>query len=103
LQGADIDGDGNVWLSKLKSWNDGKIKIDAYWLNETNPDDYLTGTSFGLRPGLDGSGMFGVTALVGFTCDFLCAGIVVGNKSEDSKPQIFQATLEIDGAPTYPS
>ena len=105
LQGMDLDGDGLPWLGKLSGWNDGKIEIEGLWLNEAQAADYLTGATFGLRPGTTGagSGFFGFTSLVGFTAAFVVSNIRAGSKATDSSPATFRATLEIDGAITWPA
>lgn len=105
VQGMDLDADSQVWLAKLSGWNDGKIEIEAYWLNEAAAANYLTGANFGLRPGTTGAGngFFGFTALVGFTCSFIVSNIRAGSKATDNQPATFKATLEVDGAITWPS
>jgi hypothetical protein len=105
LQGMDLDGDSLPWLGKLAGWNDGKIEIEGLWLNEANAANYLTGDTYKLRPGTGGAGtgFFGFTSLIGFTATFIVSSIRAGSKATDSSPATFKATLEIDGAPTYPS
>jgi hypothetical protein len=105
VQGATPDADAQYWLSKLSGWNDGKIEIEAYWDNNAVVANYFTGATYKLRPGTGGagSGFFGFTALVGFTCDFIVSNIRAGTKAEDGKPATFKATLEVDGPISWPS
>jgi hypothetical protein len=107
VQGNDQDADAQVWLNKLSGWNDGKIEIEGYWLNEAIVANQLTGATYGLRPGTTGAGVgiFGFTSVAGnnFQCSFIVGNIRVGSKATDSQPATFRATLEVDGPITYPT
>ena len=99
------DSDSQYWKNTLSGINEATISVRGYWDSNATANAKLTGSTIGLRPGTGGAGtgFFGFTTSDGFTATFVVESITASIDAEGNKPGMFEATLAVDGAITWPT
>ena len=99
------DGNSVYWKNKIAGMSDAVIEVSGYWDSNATAANKLTGTTYLLRPGTTAAGSVVCSYVTGdaFTASVVVASIEADHSAESQKPGAFRATLEVDGAITYPT
>ena len=99
------DANSVFWKYALAGMSEASIEVSGYWDSAATVANKWTGTTYLLRPGTTAAGSVVCSFVTGdaFTATVVVASMEADHSAESTKPGAFRATLQVNGAITYPT